>query len=215
MPLTQHALLNQQSSIAQMMRNPWPQSLAVISGNHASEIMGTIDRAPPTSDPPHEHATIDQRETQCNGTTTLVIATPHALTICPTRIDHLDNTLDRLHDSIARLANQSVQYYAMMAKTNAQILEDLQQLEQLLPQFLATLSKYIPAPVHTRLMTPCHPKKVNTYTPTKKPSWLPPKLYLRSVPTPLTPHLKSVRFKTHAPCSCIKLLSWPNDMRPP
>jgi len=28
-------------------------------------------------------------------------------------------------------------------------------------------------------------------------------------------HLKHIRFKTHDPCSCIKLLSWPNDMFPP
>jgi len=128
---------------------------------------------------------------------------------------HLNTTLAHLHDSIAGLVDQSAKYSEMMKKINAQTLEDLQQLVQLLPQFLATISQYIPAPVTTRLMTSCHPKKVNTYTPTQKPSWPPPKLYLRSVPAPLTPHLKLVRFKTHAPCSCIKLLSWPNDMRPP
>jgi len=34
----------------------------------------------------------------------------------------------------------------MMAKINAQILADLQQLMQIIPHFLATLSQYIHAP---------------------------------------------------------------------
>jgi len=132
-----------------------------------------------------------------------------------TGTDYLTTAITRLHDSIARLADQSAKYSEMLVRTNAQILEDLQQLVQLFPQFLATISQYIPAPVPTQLMTSYHPQKVNTYIGPQKPSWPPPKHYIRPIPALLTPHLKPVRFKTHAPCSCLNLMSWPNDMRPP
>jgi len=188
---------------------PWPQSTSAISENHA---MGTIDHASQTKEPSLENATSDPLMPRCSGTATSVLATPRALTIRPTRTDHLDTTLACLQDSIAGLAEQNTRYFAMMAKTNTQILEDLQQLVQLLPQSLAIIAKHIPVPVTTRLMTSSH---LNTYTRTMQTSWPPPKLLLQPVPALLTPHPKSVRFKPHAPSSCIKSLSWPNDMRPP
>jgi len=67
-------------------------------------------------------------------------------------------------------------------------------------------------PVTTLPLTLCQSKKVNTSTQPQIPIWLPPKLYVPSTPALLTPHLKHVRFKTHAPHSCIKSQSWPHDM---
>jgi len=68
-----------------------------------------------------------------------------------TSTDNLDATIARMHARIDRFIEQSRQHYEMLAKTYAQITAATQQLVQLLPHFLATLSKQNYAPYSPQL----------------------------------------------------------------
>jgi len=83
---------------------------------------------------------------QCIGTKESVPIIQCEHTLWPTRTYHLDATIARLQDHLNYMALQNTQHYAMMAKVHAKILEDLQQIAQLMPTFLAKLSKHIHAP---------------------------------------------------------------------
>jgi len=74
-----------------------------------------------------------------------------APTTCPKRTDNLDKIINCSLDCIDCLLAQSQQHYAIMAKTNQQILAYLQELVQIMPQFFVILSQYLNDPRPTQL----------------------------------------------------------------
>jgi len=92
------------------------------------------------------------------ATTKVFHDTPPAPSIGPPTTDPLDATITRLNDRIDLLMEQCRQYQEMMAQTNAQILTGLQQVVELLPKFLASLSQQTNVPfspqIHNSLPHP-------------------------------------------------------------
>jgi len=187
---------------------------------------GEPDKDSSTSDLPSDNVTITTTETYTQPakrnldydnmvrwsieSATLVPITPRAVTICPTNTDPLEAIIAWLIDHINSIAAKSRRHYEMMAKIHAKLLANLQQIVQLMPQFLATLSQQIHAPHKlTRYTTCCsnssHLSCMMAYQ-TKD---------LICTPLKSTP-LKHVRIKTSAPGRQGHMMFWSKeDMCPP
>ena len=63
-----------------------------------------------------------------------------------TSTDRLDVTMVRLHNRLDYMALQNTRHYATMTKINAKILSHLQQIVQLMPNFLAKISEHVLVP---------------------------------------------------------------------
>jgi len=110
--------------------------------------------------PWHHDINLDQSDPRGIAPATPVPLIPSATTTCPERSDPLNEVFHRMNDKLDRLFEQSQRHYAIMAKTNQQMLAHLQELVQLTPLFLASVSTYHydpePSQQHDNLKRPAN-----------------------------------------------------------